>query len=112
MTDPQNDRESSTHNIANLGATLAALARSPADRECLEVFANLVAVKNDALRPHLLTVLLEPQGTAQIFMVGHACPGLTLQLDADLEISIPQLWFNEIEGAGDGEAEAQDRGGG
>lgn len=81
--------------VADLGATLIALASSPAHRHCLEVFAD--TLKAEALRPLFLTVLVEPRGGAQIFMVGRVCPGMTLQVDADLQLNMTQLWYGEGE---------------
>lgn len=97
MTDPDQDTSLPTDQVADLGTALSALANTPADRECLEVFADLLNLKSDATRPHLLTVLVEPTGGAQILTIGHACPGLTIQVDADLQLSVPQLWFGEHE---------------
>jgi hypothetical protein len=98
MADPHQDPAQPTDHVANLGATLTALAKSPEDQDCLEVFAELLHLGTDELRPHLFTVLLEPAGGAQILTIGHACPGLTLQVDADLEVRLPQLWFQETDG--------------
>ena len=95
MTGPDQETPSPPDQVARLGATLAALANTPDDRDCLEVFADLLNLKSDATRPHLLTVLLEPTGGAQILTIGHACPGLTVQLDTDLQLSVPQIWFGE-----------------
>jgi hypothetical protein len=100
MTKSHQDTSQPTDNVADLGATLSALAITPDHRGCLEVFAELVKLKSDSTRPHLLTVLLEPTGGAQILTIGHACPGLTVQVDADLRLSVPQLWAGEHEGGG------------
>lgn len=48
-----------------------------------------------ALWPLLLNVVVEPLGGAQILMIGHVRPGMTLQLDEDLEIRLLQPWFPE-----------------
>ena len=61
----------------------------------MEVFAEQLALETDGLRPHLLTVLLEPAGGVQILTIGHACPGLTIQIDEDLQLDPIQLWFGE-----------------
>jgi hypothetical protein len=98
MTNPHQDTPPTSHSVADLGATLTALANTPDHRDCLEVFAELVNLENDATRPHLLAVLLEPAGGAQILTIGHACPGLTVQVDADLQLSVPQIWFGEHDG--------------
>ena len=98
MIRPDQDTQPPTDNLANLGARLAALANSSDDWACLEVFARLLNLERDGTRPHLLSVLLQPEGGAQILTVGHACPGLTLQVDANLELDVPQLWFNEAGG--------------
>lgn len=98
MIDPHQNTQQPTDNVADLGATLAALAHTPDHRDCLEVFADLLTLESDPTRPHLLTVLLEPTGGAQILTIGHACPGLTVQVDADLQLSVPQIWFGEHEG--------------
>ena len=97
MTDPDQDTPPPKDQVANLGTALNALASTPADRDCLEVFADLLNLKSDATRPHLLMVLLQPTGGAQILTTGHACPGLTVQVDANLQLSVPQLWFGEHE---------------
>jgi hypothetical protein len=97
MTHPDQDTLLPKDQVADLGTALLALANTPADRDCLEVFADLLNLKSDATRPHLLTVLLEPTGGAQILTIGHARPGLTVQVDADLHLSVPQIWFGEHE---------------
>lgn len=100
MTDPHHNPAMPTDDVAKLGAALSALANSPDDGACLEVFAELLNLENDATRPHLLTVLLEPAGGVQIFTIGHACPGLTIQIDEDLKLDPIQLWFGENEQRG------------
>lgn len=97
MTDPDQDTPPPTDHVADLGPALDALANTPAHRDCLEVFADLLNLDGEATGPHLLTVLLEPTGGAQILTIGHACPGLTVQVDADLRLSVPQIWFGEHE---------------
>jgi hypothetical protein len=97
VTDPYEDFAPPTDHVANLGATLTALARSAEDRDCLEVFAELLNLESDGMRPHLLTVLLRPDGAARILTIGHVGPGLTLQVDNDLGVRVTQLWFGERE---------------
>ena len=97
MSHRHKDPEPPTGHVARLGATLTALATSPDDRDCLEVFAELLNVGNDAMRPLLLSVVVEPLAGAQILMVGHVRPGFTLQVDADLQVRLVQLWFPETE---------------
>ena len=97
MINPREDPPPTTDHVATLGATLSALANTSDHRDCLEVFAELLNLKSDPTRPHLLTVLLEPTGGAQILAVGHARPGLTVQVDANLQLSVPQIWFGEHE---------------
>jgi len=93
---------SSTDWLAGLGAKLSASANTPDDRDCLEVFAALLDLERDGGRPHLLTVLLEPAGGVQILTIGHASPGLTVQVDQELQLDLIQLWFgeNELRGLG------------
>jgi hypothetical protein len=98
MIKPHRDTQPPTDSVADLGATLTALANTPGHRDCLELFAEMVNLESDTTRPHLLTVLLEPTGGAQILTIGHAGPGLTVQVDDDLQLSVPQLWFGEHEG--------------
>lgn len=98
MTDLPQDPQPPTQHVAKLGATLNTLANTPESRDCLEVFAQLTSLERDATRPHLLTVLLEPSGGVQILTIGHACPGLTVQVDDDLQLTVPHLWFGENEG--------------
>jgi hypothetical protein len=97
MPKPHQDPEPPTEHVANLGATLTKLARSSDDRDCLDVFADALNVGTDVMGPLLLTVLVEPLAGAQIAMVGHVCRGMTLQVDADLEVRLIQPWFPEIE---------------
>jgi hypothetical protein len=85
--------EPPTESVEALGANLAALASSADHLGCLEVFAN--ALKGEAPFPLLLNVLIEPLGGAQILTIGNPRPGLTLQVDADLEVNVTQLWFGE-----------------
>lgn len=47
--------------------------------------------------PLLLNVLVEPRGGAQILMAGHVRPGMTLQVDADLQVHLTRLWYQEDE---------------
>lgn len=97
MTDLHQPPELPSERVANLGTTLNAMANTPESRDCLEVFAELVSLETDAMRPHLLTVLVEPAGGVQILTIGHACPGLTVQVDDDLRLRVPQLWLGENE---------------
>lgn len=98
MTGTGQDPAPPRDHVADLGPALRASAGTPDDRDCLEVFADLLNRERDATRPHLLTVLLGPTGRAQILTIGHACPGLTVQVDDDLQLSVPQLWFGEHAG--------------
>jgi hypothetical protein len=84
-------------HVANFGTMLSASTKSPYDRGCLEVFAELLNLEADGLRPHLFAVLLEPTGGVQILTVGHACPGLTVQVGEDHQLDLIQLWFGENE---------------
>jgi hypothetical protein len=93
MTKPNRYNGSAPDHIESLGTRLAALAHSSDDSACLDVFARLLHLASDDTRPHLLTVLLKPDGRVQILTVGHACPGLTVQVGDDLQFSVPQLWF-------------------
>jgi hypothetical protein len=97
MTDSPAIPPSPTNDVLRLGDALTAAARTPDDRECLEMFAELLSLESDGGRPHLLTVLLEPDGAAQILMIGHACPGLTVQVGADHSVNPVQLWFDPTE---------------
>lgn len=84
--------------LANFGALLAASAKNDGHLDCLEVFAQLLQLDEDDGRPHLMTVLLEPGGEVQVVTIGHAGPGLTIQVNAELELDVPQLWFGDREG--------------
>lgn len=97
MTDPHQEPDLPTTNVSALGATLTSLASSSNDRDCLEVFADLLNVENEAMWPLLLNVVVEPLAGAQVLMVGHVRPGMTLQIDADLEVRLVQPWFPEPE---------------
>ena len=77
--------------ISDLGANLAALARTDDDLGCLQVFAELVA--SGQPMPTLLGVVVGPDG-ARIVTVGNPNPGLTLQIDDDLAFDVTQLWFD------------------
>lgn len=101
MTDSSATPRPATDHVVRLGSALNAAARTAEHRDCLEVFAELLSLESDGGRPHLLTVLLEPDGGAQILMIGHACPGLTLQVGADYSVDPVQLWFGETEGRED-----------
>ncbi len=95
MTNPHHKPDPAAANVTTLGATLTKLARSEDDLDCLEVFADLLDTKHEGLWPLLLNVVVEPLGGAQILMIGHVRPGMTLQLDEDLEIRLLQPWFPE-----------------
>lgn len=92
MTDRTDDTRAGS--VRALGERLAALADSPDDLECLEMFAQLLEVGPESTGPLLLSVLVEPRG-AQVLMVGHPCPGLTLQVDDDLRLQLAQLWHGD-----------------
>ena len=77
--------------ISDLGANLAALARTDDDVGCLKVFAELV--DSGQSMPTLLGVDVGPGG-ARIVTVGNPNPGLTLQIDDDLAFDVTQLWFD------------------
>lgn len=95
MTNPHPTPEPPTAKVTTLGGMLTTLARSEDDRDCLEVFAELLDTKNEGLWPLMLNVIVEPVAGAQILMIGHVRPGMTLQLDKDLESQVVQLWFPE-----------------
>ena len=97
MTHPNQKPEPQTDLVANLGATLAALAISSDDLGCLDMFAQALDVGTDAMGPLLLTVLVEPLAGAQIAMVGHVRPGTVFRVDADLQVRLTHLWDREIE---------------
>jgi hypothetical protein len=78
--------------IIDLGANLAALARSEDDLDCLEVFAKLV--ESGTQVPSLLSVIVAPDG-ARIITIGNPNPGLTLQVKSDHTFALPQLAFGE-----------------
>lgn len=101
MTDSSAIPPPPTDHVLRLGSALSAAARTADDRDCLEMFAELLSLESDGGRPHLLTVLLESDGGAQVLMIGHACPGLTLQVGAEYSVDPVQLWFGETEGRDD-----------
>ena len=74
------------HNVAALGTTLASLASSAHDRDCLQLFADELYQGTEAIDPLLLTVLIEPLAGAQIGMINFVRPGLTIRIDDDLQI--------------------------
>lgn len=80
--------EPPTEQVAALGSTLAALASTPDDLDLLDDYAELLDVGPEVLGPLLLIVLVEPLAGAQILPVGHACPGLTFRVDADLDLRV------------------------
>lgn len=92
MANPRHQAEP-TPNVSTLGARLTGLARSADDLDCLEVFADLLHHPTQPTWPLLLTVVVEPLGGAEILTAGHVRPGMTLQLDRDLELRVTQLWF-------------------
>lgn len=82
-------------SVRTLGPRLRSLADSEDSRQCLEVFADLVTMKSDATRPHFLAVMVRPDGGVEMLTIGHACPGLTIEVGSDLELTVPQLWADE-----------------
>ena len=96
MTKPNPDLPADC--VVHLGATLSALAVSPEDRDCLDVFAEALSDGHEGVWPLLFTVLVEPLAGAQIITVGHVRPGMTFQVDADLQVRLIQLWYPETEG--------------
>jgi hypothetical protein len=101
MTDSPSVQPPPADHVLRLGDALSAAARTADDRDCLEMFAELLSLESEGGRPHLLTVLLKPDGGAQILMIGHACPGLTLQVGTDDSVDPVQLCFGETEGRAD-----------
>lgn len=73
------------HNVAALGTTLIGLASSDHDRDCLHLFADALQ-GTEAIGPLLLTVLVEPLAGAQIGVVNHVRPGLTIRIDDNLQV--------------------------
>lgn len=78
--------------VARLGANLSALAGSDDELDCLEVFAEII--ESGSEHPMLLGVIVAPGG-ARILTIGNPNPGLTLQVDADLDFDLIQLWFGD-----------------
>lgn len=97
MTEAHQNSESPIDHVADLGATLTALASSSDDLDCLEVFANAQNVGTDEMGPLLFNVLVEPLAEAQILMIGRVRPGMTILVDADLQTRAIQLWCQENE---------------
>lgn len=95
MTNSHPTPKPPTANVTALGATLTNLSRSEDDRDCLEVFAELLDTNSEGLWPLMLNVIVEPVAGAQILVVGHVRPGMTLQLDKDLEAQVVRFWFPE-----------------
>jgi|BarGraNGADG00212_1021973.scaffolds.fasta_scaffold115673_2 hypothetical protein len=93
MTEAHQNSESPIDHVADLGATLTALASSSDDLDCLEVFANAQNVGTDEMGPLLFNVLVE----AQILMIGRVRPCMTILVDANLQIRAIQLWCQENE---------------
>ncbi|HEY8652587.1 MAG TPA: hypothetical protein VIL87_05755 [Dermatophilaceae bacterium] len=97
MTEAHQNSEPPIDHVADLGATFTALASSSDDLDCLEVFANAQNVGTDEMGPLLFNVLVEPLAEAQILMIGRVRPGMTILVDADLQIRAIQLWCQENE---------------
>lgn len=93
MTDRHQEPEPATPYVQELGPRLTDLATSAEDRDCLETFAQALDNKYEAVWPLLLTVVVEPLAGAQMVMVGHVRPGMTFQLDADLQLRLIRPWF-------------------
>jgi hypothetical protein len=79
-------------SVARLGPNLTALARSDDELDCLEVFAQIIESGSEL--PMFLGVIVAPGG-ARILTIGNPNPGLTLQVDADLDFDLTHLWFGE-----------------
>ena len=100
MNDAVHGTKHPISEVVALGPTLASRAKNADFLDCLEVFAQLLQLEQDGGRPHLMAVLLEPGGEVQIVTIGHASPGLTVQVDRNLELDVPQIWFGERDGYG------------
>jgi hypothetical protein len=77
-----------SEQVAAIGATMAALASTPDERDMLDAFADLLDEGPEVLGPLLLIVLFEPLAGAQFAPVGHARPGVAFRVDADLDLRL------------------------
>jgi hypothetical protein len=75
-------------NVRQLGPRLCSVADSRADQRYLEMFANALAATTHSTQALLLTVLVKPEGGAQIDMVAPARPGMSMEIDDELQVQV------------------------
>lgn len=86
--DPAASPEPVPVNVRELGPRLWSIASSGAHQNCLEMFANALASTTLLAEALLLTVLVGPGGGAQIDMVTPASPGISVEIDDDLQVQV------------------------